>query len=282
MDPEHTQITVIAAGLHGLVRSRAAGKHYSSKTLPHTPGTDGVGRTPEGQTVYFSTFATGGSFSEIINVPKAAVTPLPEGIDPYQAAGLVNPALSSWMSLKTRVDHLPKGFTVLIMGATSASGEIAISVARSLGARKVIGCARNAQTLSSLCLDETIVLRPIVEETDLSNAADVDVILDYMYGPPTEHLLRSVSFTRPVQYVHIGSVAGLDITLPGSVLRSKNLTLRGAGPGSWSFADMRVELPKLLEAFRTMDLRAVKKVPLRDIEEAWGWTGQRLVFTMDS
>lgn len=91
------QVKVEAAGLHRLVRSRASGKHYSVTNLPHTPGVDGVGRTLDGQLVYFSCIPeqVGGSFREIVNVPKRMVTPLPRGTDPIQAAGLVNPALSS-------------------------------------------------------------------------------------------------------------------------------------------------------------------------------------------
>ena len=215
----------------------------------------------------------------MVHVPKEAVTPLPEGIDPYKAAGFINPAFSSWMALKKRTAGAPASFSVLIMGATSASGEIAISVARALGATKVTGCARDPQTLSKLGLDEIIVLQADVQETDFgAAAADVDVILDYMYGPPTEHLLRCTGFTKAVQYVHIGSVTGLDITLPGSVLRSKNLTIRGSGPGSFSHADMDEELPLLLEALKGMQLKEVKKVPLSRVEEAWGWGGERIVF----
>lgn len=273
------QIKVLAAGLHRLVRARATGQHYSSKNLPHIPGVDGTGTTSEGNTVYFITIGTGvGSFSEVVNVPKRAVIPLPDGVDPYKAAGFVNPALSSWMALKKRTENLPPNFSVLIMGVTSASGVIAVSVAKALGASRIIGCARNPETLSTLGLDSTIVLQPKVDETDFSEAASVDVILDYMYGPPTEHLLRSVSFPKPVQYVHIGSVAGLDLTLPGSVLRSQNLTIRGSGHGSWSFGDMAAELPALLDAFRRMELSEPNRVPLSKVEETWSSETERMVF----
>ncbi len=68
------QIRVLAVGEHQLVRSRAAGKHYTSGPLPHVVGVDGVGRTiPEGKLVYFITLRTGGgSFAEVVNVPKSS------------------------------------------------------------------------------------------------------------------------------------------------------------------------------------------------------------------
>lgn len=279
LESSDVQVKVLAAGLHRLVRGRAAGTHYSSKSLPHIPGTDGVGKTSDGKLIYFSTFATGGSFCDIVNVPQRACTPIPEGVDPVQAAAYINPALSSWMALTKRTDHLPKDFTVLILGVTSASGEIAVSVARALGASKVIGCARNAEAMSALNLDDSIVLQSSVKQTDFSKAASVDVILDYIYGPPAERLLSSIKFERAVQYVHVGGLSGtLEIMLPGSILRSNNLTIRGSGPGAWSHADLAIELPALLQAFSKMGKRQVKQVPLSQVEEAWEWTDERMVF----
>lgn len=61
----------------------------------------------------------------------------------------MNPALSSWMAIKARTKDLPENFTILIMGATTVSGTVAISLARKLGAGKVIGVARNAETLEN-------------------------------------------------------------------------------------------------------------------------------------
>lgn len=272
------RIKVQAAGLHSVVRARAAGTHFSSKSLPHVPGTDGVGITVDGRSVYFTTFATGGSFSEVVDVPEAAVTLLPSGVDPQQAAALVNPGLSSWMAMKARTQNLPNNFSVFIMGATSASGAIAISLARSLGAAKVIGCARNVEAMSTLGLDETIQLQSTISETEFSKAADVDLILDYLYGPPTEHLFKSLKVSKPLQYVHIGSLAGPEISLPGSILRSTDLTIRGSGPGAFSYGRLNAEVPRLLEAFKGIKSSALKIVSLSEVEKTWSEKGDRTIF----
>ncbi|KAF2496468.1 GroES-like protein [Lophium mytilinum] len=280
--PNTTQIKVLATGLHRLVRSRAAGTHYSSGNLPHTPGTDGIGTlTTTGQRVYFSTFATGGSFADVVCVPPHAVTPLPDDVDTIQAAAMVNPALSSWMALRTRTgsEELKQGFTVLIMGATSASGRVAIEVARALGAGRVVGVARDGGKLAGLGLDECIVLRDPVTETDFGKLGDVDVVLDYIYGAPALHLFKSLKSARPVQYVHIGSLDAVEVSLPGSVLRSKNLTIRGSGPGAWAVEEMGRELPELLKAMVGMKRQPVRVVPLREVEKVWGESGgERVVF----
>ncbi|KAF2478863.1 hypothetical protein BDY17DRAFT_305955 [Neohortaea acidophila] len=275
---DEIQVKVLACGLHRVVRSRAAGKHYSSGTLPHVPGIDGVGVSAEGKRYYFFSFAIG-AMADIVNAPKRTCLPLPEGVDPIQAAGVMNPAMSSWMALQNRVCNLPKDFTILILGATSASGRVAIHFARVFGAKKVIGAARNRSALETLGLDESIVIADEASETDFGSLADVDVVLDYVYGPLTEHLLKTVKPAKRLQYVHIGAISSPDITLPGSVLRSKNLTITGSGAGAWSHAEMGDAIPSLLDALRTLPEQPVRVAKLADVETEWASEGsERLVF----
>jgi NADPH:quinone reductase-like Zn-dependent oxidoreductase len=277
-DSDEVPVKVLCTGLHNVVRSLASGNHYASGTLPYTPGVDGVGhRLSDNKLVYFISFP-GGGYQEILNVEKRKMVELPEGVDPYQVAGYANPALSSWMALTVRTKDLPEEFTVLVMGATSASGRVAVEVARVFGAGKVIGMARNRDTLAEVGVDEMIVLDNEVSKTDCSAAAGVDVILDYLYGPVAQHVLSTVNFTRPVQYVHIGGLAGTEMVLPGHVLRSKDITIRGAGPGSWSREAMRPEMPKIINAFKTFKTHEVKVVPLSEIEEHWHNKTDRIVF----
>jgi NADPH:quinone reductase-like Zn-dependent oxidoreductase len=279
-DSNLVQIKLQATGLHQVVRARAQGTHYSAKTLPHTPGVDGVGLTTSGQQVYFHTFGVPtGSFTEIINVPKEDVAPLPEGVDAVQVAAATNPMLSSWMALRRRTTNLPTNFSVLIIGATSASGTVAIDVARHLGAKRVIGLARNMSALKERGLDEAIQIKDPVEETDLSKIGHVDVILDYVYGPITAHVLGSLKPTAPVQFVQIGTLGTPTMELTASILRSKDITMRGTGPGSWSMGDLRAELPALAMGTKALRPIAVKVSKLSDIESAWeGETKERMVF----
>jgi len=273
-------IKVVAAGLHQLVRSQAAGQHYSTKNapVPYIPGADGVGTTPDGQTVYFSSIVTGGAFAEYVTVPRSAIVPIPTGADPVHIAGLLNPGMSSWMALAARVDNLPKNFTVVIAGVTALSGKVAVEFVRQLGAGKVIGVARNAKEMATLKLDHTVVLANNPSETKFGAVGDVDVILDYLYGPAIVALLNALESKVPTQYVQIGSLAGLDISLPGAVLRSKNITLRGAGPGSWSMSHFAKELPGLLAAVARLPNMDLKVRRLEEADEAWAAKRERTVF----
>lgn len=277
-DSNEVRVTVEAVGCHRVVRSRAAGNHYSSGTPPHVPGIDGVGYTIDGQKVYFTSWATG-TMSELVNVPKHSVFPLPQDIDPVQVAALVNPAISSWMALKARTSHLPENFKCLIIGATSASGRVAISLARSLGAKTVIGAARNKSTLDALGLDGTVVIAEDPEKTDFSDLTDVDVVLDYVFGPLTTHFFNTIQTAKPLQYVHIGGLSATEIELPGAVLRAKDITIRGSGPGAWGLDAANQMLPELLKIVSNISSQPVKVAALRDVEGAWDYQGpERLVF----
>ncbi|KAI1637779.1 hypothetical protein F4809DRAFT_304761 [Biscogniauxia mediterranea] len=281
------QLRVLATGLHQVVRSRAAGTHYSTKELPHRPGIDCVGRdVATGQLYYCLHISPSfGTFAEYITVDKSVVYPLPDGVDPAAFAASVNPAMSSWMAITQRTTGLPRGYTALILGATSASGKLAAYAARTLGAGRVVGVARNAAALAAVDgLDERIVLRDPVAETDYSRVGgDRDlVVLDYIYGDATAHLLSSLRTKKPVQYVQIGAVAQPVASLPAALFRSYDLTVRGAGPGAWSFPALQQEMKVLVPKLAGWKLLETCSVPLKDVEAAWKDTSLqskgRLVF----
>ncbi|KAJ3115711.1 hypothetical protein HK100_001261 [Physocladia obscura] len=281
---DQIQLKVVAVGLHRLVRARASGKHYSANELPHIPGTDGVGIDPTTKNLYyFSAMSrTGGSFVDTINVDKKGVVLLPQTVDPIAIAGFLNPALSSWMALSKRTANLPPDFTVLILGATSASGKIAARVSRLFGAKKVIGVARNEKALVAVeGLNERVVLRDQVKGTDFSTIDNVDVVLDYIFGEATTHLLESIKVSRPLQYVQIGTVSDPVATIAGEVLRSKDITMRGSGPGSWSLAELGSESAKLISKMASWKAENIRVIPLKDVESAWNdeqYSSERVVF----
>ncbi|KAI5459726.1 hypothetical protein BGZ63DRAFT_425688 [Mariannaea sp. PMI_226] len=293
VDESEVQIRVVAAGLHQVTRSRAEGKHYTSTSLPHTPGIDGTGiNTSTGKLVYFTAIDGPGSFAEIVNVPKRNVYELPSGVDPVQAAGLVNPVMSSWMALRTRVDFLKgqrqetqKPWTCFILGATTMSGKLAIKVARQMGATRIIGAARNEAALKNLAgLDDIIVLHDTPESTDFSGAADADVVLDYLYGPYFTNFFTSRSTLKartPITWVCIGSLAGNFGTVASAALRQRDVTIRGAGPGSWSFAEFDAEVSDMLKILEGVSEDGIRKAKLADVETEWNSDkGGRLVFVM--
>lgn len=271
-DDSEVQLRVLAAGAHQVVRSRAAGRHYSAKTLPHVPGVDGVGcHESNGSLYYFMNVSDHfGTFAQYVNVPRSTLVALPAGTDPVAFAASVNPAMSSWMAITQRTDNLPTDWTALVVGATSASGRLAVHSAKALGAARVVGVARDEAALKAVeALDDYIVLQDNMTATDFSGV-EPDVILDYVYGDLAHHLLTSLQTKKAVQYVQIGTLSGkAEMSLPGPLLRSTNLTIRGAGPGSWRLTALFSELQKLVPLAAKWPAPATTQIPLSDIEKSW-------------
>src|ERR1700733_360742 len=144
-------VTVSAAALSNVVRSRASGTHYSSSgELPFVVGIDGVGRLDEGRRVYFVLPKPPlGSMSERTVVKSGQCIDLPDGLDDVTAAAIANPGMSAWAALKERAKFLA-GETVLVNGATGTAGRLAVQIAKHMGARKVVATGRSAESLKEL------------------------------------------------------------------------------------------------------------------------------------
>ncbi|MFL6156338.1 MAG: zinc-binding alcohol dehydrogenase family protein [Marmoricola sp.] len=265
-------VDLVAAGLHPRVRSQADGSHYTSTdALPLVPGIDGVGRDAEGALRYFVLPDTdAGSMSERVLIDPRRSVVLPEDADPLAIAAGMNPAMSSWVALRRRIDFA--GGTVLVTGASGNAGRMAIQVARHLGASEVFGVARSRHDLVA-----HLGATPIAFDDDegIAKASDVDVVLDYVWGEPAAELIAALITAREdrgrrLDWVEIGSMGGLVAPIPSAALRASGLTLVGSGQGSVDTRDILAELPAIATALNdgTIAVNA-RTVPLRDVEQEW-------------
>jgi NADPH:quinone reductase-like Zn-dependent oxidoreductase len=292
--PDEMLIDVLAAGLHPRTRSSANGSHYTSTgQLPMIPGFDGIGRDPDGRLRYFILADTHlGSMAEQVVIDPRRSTPLPANTDVVTVAAAMNPAMSSWIALRNRITFQP-GQSVLVLGATGNAGRMAVQIAKHLGARDVIAAGRDPErlaTLTELGADTTISLAGDPETADLAlgqAAAEVDVVIDYLWGPATERTMPAVithrtDKSRPLTWIEIGSMSGLQITLPSAWLRAARLQLVGSGQGSVSTKDTIGELPALAAEISTgtYTIDAVS-APLSHVQTTWNAPvapGRRIVF----
>jgi NADPH:quinone reductase-like Zn-dependent oxidoreductase len=281
-DPDEVVVDVLAAGLHPRVRSQAGGSHYTSTDeLPLIPGIDGVGRTPDGKLRYFILpDTTMGSMAEqtVIDVRRSVV--LPEGSDPVRIAAAMNPAMSSWLALRQRIDF-QRGQSVLVIAATGNAGAMAVQVAKRLGASHVVAAGRRADRLAALPAlgaDVTVSLSgdPAEVAKRLGEAAgDVDVVIDYAWGQTTADAMITVVTNRadrakPLSWIEVGSVAGPTASIPSAALRAARLQIVGSGQGSVPTRAILAALPDLAAEITdgTFEVNA-RTVPLSDIEQTW-------------
>jgi NADPH:quinone reductase-like Zn-dependent oxidoreductase len=285
-------VDVVASGLHRRVRSQADGSHYtSSGELPLVPGIDGVGRAADGTLRYFVLpDTTMGAMAEQTVIDQRRSLVLPDGADPILVAAAMNPVMSSWIALRQRIDFEP-GQSVLILGATGSSGRLAVQVAKRLGAGEVIGAGRDAQRLaavSELGADTTVRLDSAAAVDDLARIArDVDVVIDYLWGPITAEVMAGIASNRtepgkPLTWIEIGSVAGASTEIPSAALRAMRLQIVGSGQGSVPARDILAELPALATEISGGGFQLdARTVPLADVAAAWNDTDAeaRIVFT---
>jgi NADPH:quinone reductase-like Zn-dependent oxidoreductase len=294
-------ITVTASALTNLTKSRASGSHYSSDNIfPSIPGVDGVGLTSDGRRVYFALpEAPYGALAEKSLVEPNRCVPLPDSLDDITAAAIANPGMSAWAGLVERA-RLQRGETVLINGATSTAGRLAIQLAKHLGARKVIGTGRSVSQLDELLalgVDKIIPFQLGPEHSGGAKhyeqalaaefAQGIDVVLDYLWGESAKTIIvaiaKSVEDAHPVRFVHVGE-AGHEptIELPGAALRSSAIQLMGSGVKSVSFAKLLEAIHNTFNAVAPAKLHIdTKVVPLSEIETAWQLPGKpRVVVTM--
>jgi NADPH2:quinone reductase len=115
-------------------------------------------------------------------------------------------------------------------------------------------------------------------------ATSIDIILDFLWGPPTELLLKAlvpktVGFaSHRTQFVQAGEAAGPTISLSAEMLRTSGLEMMGGG--NVPPAVVPEALQQVWEWIKDNQVRVdIVNVPLRDISTAWGQKteGKRIV-----
>jgi len=296
----NTLLKVKAAALENFDKLTAAGNHYASNHMfpafPAVVGHSGVGELEDGTLVWFAAKGPYGAMAEVAIVPKEYkpyMKPVPAGVDPALAAALPAAALTSLLPLKYG-EHLQPGDTVLINGATGVSGKLALQMTKLLGAGKIVATGRDAESLRqaiNLGADVTIDTRLSDDELEQAFLKELgkgyDIVLDYLWGRPTELLLQALVpkqagfATHKTRLVQIGAAAGPTITLAAEQLRTSGVRLSGASdisPDALSEATRQV-WDWMKEKKLSMD---IEEVPLQDVAHAWErkTEGKRIVLVL--
>jgi len=277
--PDEIVVSVLAAGLHPRVRSGASGSHYADeRVLPMIPGIDAVGRLEDGKLVYCVVHDTPfGTMAEKVVADRRRCVPLSDGIDEAVLAAAMNPAMSSWIALRLR-SPIQAGQSVFVLGATGNAGQMAIQIAKLLGAGRVVGAGREVSRLESAGADEIVSLvgDPGAVQAAIGKAAsESDIVIDYLWSKPAADAMTALltarrDRSRPIDWIQIGSVAGPTLELPSAALRSTNLRVMGSGQGSVSTRAIVAELPRLAGEIVAGRIPVdALRVPLSEVESAW-------------
>jgi NADPH:quinone reductase-like Zn-dependent oxidoreductase len=292
---EEALVRVRAASLKNVERQQAAGTHYASpREFPVVCGMDGVGLLEDGTRVFFGGARKPfGAMAELTVAPRAFCFPLADSLDDLTAAALPNPGVSAWLTL-THGAKIAAGETALILGATGVTGQLAVQIAKLHGAKRVVAAGRNESALAKLNTmgaDETIQIAQSDEalKIEFARAAGddgFDVIIDYLWGHPTEVLIAAITksefapVTKQTRLVQVGESAGPTISLPAAVLRSTALTIMGTA-GIPPIQVLMDAMQQVMQRGASGELRIeTERVPLAEVEQAWSRkesSGRRIV-----
>jgi NADPH2:quinone reductase len=165
-------------------------------------------------------------------VDEAALIEVTEDIPDAIVAGLGVAGLAAWLSLRWRA-QLAAGETVLVLGATGAVGQLAVQIAKLLGAGRVVAVGRNSAALArarELGADAVVRLdgrgpAELAAEMEQVSDGPVNVIVDTLWGEPA--VAAAFAAAPGARLVNLGQSASPTAPLPSAPLRGKLLTVLG-------------------------------------------------------
>ncbi|MET7293153.1 zinc-binding dehydrogenase [Streptomyces griseoloalbus] len=189
--PEEVSIAVEAAGVNFADTHQTDGSYPISDSFPFIPGSEVVGRTPDGRRVLAR--VTGG-YAQHVVARQSAVVEIPEEIPAAEALALLMQGLTAWHLLRTAA-RLREGETVVVHAAAGGVGSLAVQLAREFGAGRVLAQVSSpAKAELALRLGADAVVEYPLEQK-------ADVVLDAGGGPLFGPALHSLApFGRLVTY----------------------------------------------------------------------------------
>ncbi|MBI4400920.1 MAG: zinc-binding dehydrogenase [Nitrospirae bacterium] len=217
-----------------------------------------------------------GGYAELVKVPVLNVIPIPGALTFEQAAAFPLVSVTAWHMLFSLAGLRP-GEEVLVMGAGSGVGSVAVQMAKLAGARVIttVGSDEKLPKAKALGADEVInhakenVMKQVKSLTD---GRGVDVVIEHIGPEVWDQCLLSLA--RGGRLVTCGATTGGEVKLDLRYLFSRQLTLKG------SYMGTRAEL---VQAAALMGQGRLKPVvdqvfPLKDARAAQERMLSRAIF----
>ncbi len=209
---------------------------------------------------------THGGYAEYVKVPFRNVLPMPENLTFEQAAAfpLVSVTASHMLFPLANLQH---GETVLVMGAGSGVGIMAVQLAKLAGTRVLATVGSDDKVPKGVVLGADAVINHTRENVSdrvrmLTEGRGVDVVIEHIGPEVWDSCLDSL--TRGGRLITCGATTGAEVKLNLRYLYSRQLTVKG------SYMGTRAELVKATELMSQGRLMVVvdRTFPLRDARAA--------------
>ena len=222
------------------------GKYQHKPQLPFAPGGEaagdvvavgaGVGDVKEGDAVCFG--GRSGGFAEAVNVPAAAVKPIPGRMSYEKASSYGTAYMTAYVALKVR-GQLEAGEWLLVHGATGGVGMAAVDLGKHYGAKVIatggrddklaVVAARGADAVINYTLPDGSLggFRSKVKE--ITGSGGADVIFDPVGGSVFDESMRCVNWRGRI--LAIGFTSGVWPQAPVNLILIKSISVIGVRAG---------------------------------------------------
>jgi NADPH2:quinone reductase len=236
-------IDVSSAGVNYADTHQAEDSYLAAQQLPLVPGAEVVGQVRPGPVAdarglsgrrVVAMLAGAGGYAECARAHPATVYPLDDRLSDAQALALIVQGTTAWHLLRTST-HFAPGESVVVHAAAGGVGSIAVQLARSWGAGRVIGSAtgpEKADLVKSLGADvvvdlsQTETAREVTAKLrEANDGRPVDVVLEMTGG----HVFDgSLSALRPLGRLAVFGMASRvepsPVSVPKLMARSQTVT----------------------------------------------------------
>lgn len=202
--PGEALVRISRTGVNYADTHATQNNYLAKQELPLIPGAEFAGTTADGERV--AAVVGSGAYAEAIVVPEELLVPIPDEVDDDQAAGLLLQGLTADGILAISANLQP-GESVVINAAAGGTGSLAVQMARSMGAGRIIAMASNQEKRDltlRLGADVAVDSRSgdlRQEILDANEGRQVDVVLEMAGGQAFEDCLRVLApFGRLVTF----------------------------------------------------------------------------------
>jgi 2-desacetyl-2-hydroxyethyl bacteriochlorophyllide A dehydrogenase len=209
---------------------------------------------------------TDGGYAEFVAVPGRNVIAIPGSLTFEQAAAFPLVSVTAWHMAVTLAGLKP-GETVLIMGAGSGVGSMAIQIAKHIGAKAITTVGSKDKVKKALVIGADEVINHATEDVtkrvmELTGGRGVDVVIEHIGPQVWDQCLKSLA--KGGRLVTCGATTGPKAEIDLRYLYSRSLTLKGSYMGTKA---------ELLEAAKLVGAGKLKPVidqtyPLKDARAA--------------